>query len=158
MGSKGGLAAILDLTPLQRILLRIEVRGADECWRYRGDLNNHGYGRLDYRTPSGSRVKIMAHRAVLEMSEGPMPAEVESLHSCDNPPCCNPAHLKPGTHRQNMLEAKERGRMGRRPGMRLVDKLPCIQAFVAAGVQQRTIARWFQVTPQAINIHLKGKQ
>lgn len=31
-------------------------------------------------------------------------------HSCDNPPCCNPAHLLVGTAAQNAQDMAERGR------------------------------------------------
>ena len=47
-----------------------------------------------------------------------------ALHACDNPPCCNPAHLKRGTHKQNMEEAAARGLMasGQRNGMSRTSK------------------------------------
>ncbi len=32
-------------------------------------------------------------------------------HTCDNPPCCNPEHLRGGTQRQNMNDARRRGRL-----------------------------------------------
>lgn len=44
----------------------------------------------------------------------PIPEGKVILHSCDNPPCCEPTHLRPGTQAQNIgdREAKGRGRSG----------------------------------------------
>lgn len=32
------------------------------------------------------------------------------MHSCDNPACCNPLHIKPGTQMQNLRDMRDRGR------------------------------------------------
>ncbi|HUD11980.1 MAG TPA: hypothetical protein VMS08_06220 [Candidatus Saccharimonadia bacterium] len=32
------------------------------------------------------------------------------MHTCDNPPCCNPAHLKPCTHKENMADSSQKKR------------------------------------------------
>lgn len=32
------------------------------------------------------------------------------IHSCDNPPCCNPKHLRVGTHADNAEDRSRRGR------------------------------------------------
>jgi hypothetical protein len=33
-----------------------------------------------------------------------------ACHTCDNPPCCNPAHLFPGTNSDNVQDALSKGR------------------------------------------------
>jgi hypothetical protein len=74
------------------------------CWEYRGRRNEHGYGM--YGTSPGYRV----HRISYEHHVGPIPDGLILRHTCDNPPCCNPEHLVPGTPADNAQDKMDRGR------------------------------------------------
>ncbi len=53
----------------------------------------------------------LLHRWSLEKSLGrPITSGLLSIHSCDNPPCINPDHLREGTHADNNRDMWERGR------------------------------------------------
>jgi DNA invertase Pin-like site-specific DNA recombinase len=72
-----------------------------------GSRKQRGYGQLSL---NGRR--IMAHRLALEMHLGtPLPIGVFVCHRCDNPPCCNPAHLFLGDNRDNSKDALKKGRL-----------------------------------------------
>lgn len=55
-----------------------------------------------------------AHRLIYSIFKGPIPDGMMVLHSCDNPPCVNPEHLRVGTALDNARDRVERGR-GRKP-------------------------------------------
>ena len=59
----------------------------------------------------GKRLTLYAHRLAYEAANGPIPEGFDVRHSCDNPPCSNPRHLSLGTRRENMQDAKDRGRL-----------------------------------------------
>ena len=68
--------------------------------------NGGGYGKL---WADGKRIYV--HRLVLEEKLGrPIAPGMMALHHCDNPPCCNPAHIYEDDHKQNMADKVERGR------------------------------------------------
>lgn len=97
-----------------RLLGRIDIRGADECWEWTAGRVSGGYGAIDLpRVVTGGRkIQAQAHRLTCLIFHGPPPSESHfALHSCDNPPCCNPKHLRWGTHDENMADAVERGRL-----------------------------------------------
>jgi len=81
--------------------------GPDACWPWLGSkLKSGGYGR--YR-PSKA-IEHRAHVYAFKNAVGPVPKGMVLLHSCDNPPCCNPKHLSAGTHGDNMADKVAKGR------------------------------------------------
>lgn len=71
--------------------------------------------------------KFLAHRMAYCKAKGIGIEEIDGLmilHSCDNPRCINPDHLRIGTHSENMAERNERLRlaMGSRHGMHKIDE------------------------------------
>jgi len=119
----------------------VDRRGPDECWEWKGTRwSNGGYGRF--------RSYWKAHRVAFEYAHGTTPPDNQKvLHSCDNPPCCNPRHLHLGTDGKNMREKRERGRAGKcwgeQHGMAVLTDEQCadIQAKYAAGWSSARIHR-----------------
>lgn len=87
-------------------LMEIDIDKSGSCWEWTGRRNKSGYGLTAIR--GGSE---LAHRAYWQLVVGEVPGDMCLLHSCDNKKCVNPAHLRIGTHAENMAEAKERNRM-----------------------------------------------
>lgn len=67
-----------------------------ECMVHRGCKDKWGYAHI---AVWGRRVQ--AHRYAYEMKVGSIPAGMLVMHTCDNPPCVNPEHLKLGTDLDN---------------------------------------------------------
>jgi len=88
--------------------------GPDACWPWTGSRKR--YGVLARPTPYGLK-HAQAHRVAWELTNGPIPDGLYALHHCDNPPCCNPAHLFLGTQKDNMQDCKAKGRTGPRCGI-----------------------------------------
>ena len=80
----------------------IDKRGPDECWEWTGDKRN-GYGIIRY--PGGA---VLAHRYMHWLKRKENPPVV--MHTCDNPGCVNPKHLRGGTQSENMREMVWKGR------------------------------------------------
>lgn len=94
--------------------------GPDACWLYTGYRNVQGYGVInDGGRPGISRSSklIGAHRAAWIVINGTLLPGRAVLHKCDNPPCCNPNHLRSGSQADNAADmaAKGRARNGPRP-------------------------------------------
>jgi hypothetical protein len=79
-----------------------------DCLVFTGRIKD-GYG-LTSETRDGVRRFPRAHRVVYESTVGELPVGMYVLHSCDNRACCNPEHLRLGTHEENMRDRAERAR------------------------------------------------
>jgi hypothetical protein len=83
---------------------RVDQSG--DCWPWLGARQSTGYGNL-----KADGRYLRAHRVAYELANGPIPDGMEVMHLCDNPPCCNPAHLAIGDHAANMAQQwDKRGR------------------------------------------------
>lgn len=97
--------------------------GPDACWEWKFTRTDQGYGSF---WVAGEH--WVAHRLIWTLTKGPIPAGQLIRHLlCDNPPCCNPAHLTPGTEAQNSGDMVAHGRAaaGDRNAMRRYpDRVP----------------------------------
>jgi hypothetical protein len=67
------------------------------CWEWQGETNQVGHGRVFW---DGRRRSV--YRVTYELSGGVIPDGYELDHLCRNPRCCNPEHVEPVTHAENM--------------------------------------------------------
>jgi hypothetical protein len=103
----------MGLMPPQDIATRfwpkVDVRRDDECWPWTAARIPKGYGSLGGVQINGKQhTQVGAHRVSYFLAHGRWPRLVR--HTCDNPPCVNPAHLLDGDERSNARDMVERGR------------------------------------------------
>lgn len=90
---------------LETLSKRSKINLATGCVEWVGSKNNRGYGqiRINYKCKLAHRVSLEATGQTLSQSDIVM-------HSCDNPCCINPFHLKVGSPSENVLDAVNKGR------------------------------------------------
>ncbi len=98
-----------DKTLSQRFWEKVNVGLPDLCWEWMAMCMPQGYGRFTVN----AETRTPAHRIAYQLSIGPIPEGYDVCHHCDNPPCCNPAHLFSGTRHENMIDAFKKGRIAK---------------------------------------------
>lgn len=68
------------------------------CWVWLGGRTGVGYGSIRV----GANVANV-HALIYRVLAGPVPAELELHHRCENPLCANPEHLTPLTSSEHAL-------------------------------------------------------
>lgn len=86
-----------------------KVERTADCWEWQGSRDRGGYGSFNALGVRGSPT-VLAHRWAYEALVGPIPEGLVIDHLCENPPCCNPAHMEPVTVAENTRRGFERRR------------------------------------------------
>lgn len=93
---------------IARFWSKVAIGRPDECWPWRAGAFDSGYGAF-----SIGRRLLRAHKVAFELSNGPLPDGMRACHTCDNRPCCNPAHLWSGSDADNVADRDRKGRTAR---------------------------------------------
>ena len=103
----------------ERFFERVQLDLLSGCWNWTGTKNAKGYGRIAGEI-NGQRVaesgrQMLAHRVSWMLHAGPIPQGPGAhgtviMHTCDNPGCVNPQHLRLGTQADNVKDMVKKGR------------------------------------------------
>lgn len=125
----------------------------DECWPWTGYAED-GYGRFFW---DGRMVG--AHELALTFTTGErrLP-ELDTCHSCNNPPCCNPRHLRFDTRQGNVDDMVLAGRAAK-PNLRISDEtVRLIRKRRAAGANQEDLAAQYGCSASWISMIVNGRK
>jgi hypothetical protein len=80
------------------------------CWLWTGAKNGGGYG-----TVAGVLLRVFGEQLASRVSlalklKRKLRLKEKALHACDTPACVKPAHLFPGTQKQNVADCVSKGR------------------------------------------------
>ncbi len=130
------------------------------CWIWTGAKDTRGYGHqnINSKLVRASRLSYLIHNNYLA-------SDLFVLHACDTPLCVNPSHLRQGTCQDNSNDMKARGRQNPRDNKGIANPRSCltdkdvieIRILHNQGLNNKQIARQFNVTHQMISLILLGK-
>lgn len=145
----------MDEKTTARFWAKVESGAPDECWEWRGARSTGGYGRMCVAGRIRPATHISLHIAGRPLGPGQL-----ARHSCDNPPCVNPAHLGAGDQLANMGDARARGRTarGNRHGRRVLTEQQVVELRQRryGGESLASIARAFGISQAGASLVARG--
>ena len=140
----------------------VKIGLPDECWPWTAARFDGGYGQFRL-----GKKKVKASRCAFELTREPL-GDLKALHSCDNPPCCNPAHLFKGTLSDNSQDRDRKGRAApcalkpmhgeSNPAAKLCSgQVLEIRALAQSGAVRRRIAEQYGISPSQVGNIARGE-
>ena len=145
-----------------RFWAKVEKKGPDECWLWKAGSKAEGYGMfwVDGKTRKASRVAYT-------IEKGKIPDDGTHhgtcvCHKCDNPACCNPAHLFLGTTMDNTADRHAKGRStrgGTNGNSKLIEAqvIEIRALYAAGGISMRKVALKFNVDTGLVHLIVKRR-
>jgi hypothetical protein len=141
-----------DIVAVSEFWAQVARGDADDCWPWTG-YSEKGYGRYYWR----GRM-VGAHELALTFMTGERRARgLETCHSCHNPLCCNPGHLRFDTRQSNVDDMMAAGRS--RHAVKLTDEqVVTLRRRALAGATGQTLARDYGVSPSLVTMIIRGER
>ncbi len=140
----------------ERFWVKVDKNGPEGCWVWTKATNDLGYGWFSF-----NRQPHLAHRIAWMLTHGEMPNGLV-LHSCDNPPCVNPNHLRVGTDQDNSDDKVARNRCAKglsHPKFISTDELARqVKSLDKQNLSSRKIATILDVSPSTVSRILRGRR
>jgi hypothetical protein len=131
------------------------VEKTDTCWLWKASLNTYGYGCFWW-----NKKQWQAHRVAWIIAHGHIPEKL-LLHSCDNPRCVNPDHMREGTQKDNMLDKTSRKRqaVGERAGQAKLKEQQVLEIIEKHknGQSMESLGRDYGVSATAVKYIVIGR-
>ncbi len=136
----------------KKLWSKIDKQTKDECWEWQGTKTTAGYGvlRVNYKLNYAHRLMWQLHNRT------DIPKKGVICHKCDNPPCCNPAHLFLGSQADNLKDARNKGRLPSIQGERhfntaiTEDNVRQIRYLGYTNMTKKKIGEKFGISRQAV--------
>ncbi len=141
---------------IERLLSYTKPNG--ECLEYTGATDKKGYARIYWRSRNQIGSRVAYTLAKHEIDEG-----MVIMHTCDNPPCINPEHLKQGTQYDNSMDSVSKGRHVNMKGenntmAKLTEyQVKTIHSLFAAGVSANKLSKTFNVSRRTVAKIINGE-
>ena len=123
------------------------------CWPFIGMLSREGYGRFKISSKNTG-----AHRVAFRLATSIDPVGMNVCHKCDNPACCNPAHLFLGSQADNIKDCIQKGRFPKgqfQGNAKLTEKQ--VKQIRSSDLRQAELAQLYGVSQSLISAVQTGK-
>lgn len=136
----------------------VKVDRSGSCWLWKAGRRGDGYGAFQVE----SKKQVSAHRYSYALHHGEIPKGMVVMHSCDQPLCVNPAHLKLGTNRENAVDSarkarRPRGSWNHQAKLTEGQVLDIRAQYAAGGVSQKELAAGFGISSALVSFIVTRK-